>query len=137
VPFDLSMWKLIALGLIAMVVFGPEKLPEIARDAGRMLRQLRGMAQNARSELQTELGDTLGEFDLSELNPKTFVRKHLFEDDEILDPNKHAGGSGSGGSSGGSSSWTPPTAAPASGAAAIVAEPVGRLSPAPYDFDAT
>jgi hypothetical protein len=61
----------------------------------------------------------------------------LFEDDEILDPNKHAGGSGSGGSSGGSSSWTPPTAAPASGAAAIVAEPVGRLSPAPYDFDAT
>ncbi len=33
-PFDLSMWKLLVLGLIALVVFGPDRLPEIARDAG-------------------------------------------------------------------------------------------------------
>ncbi len=80
-PFELSMWKLAVLGIIAMIVFGPERLPEIARDAGRILRQLRGMAQAARTELQSELGDTLGDFDIAELNPKTFVRKHLFEDD--------------------------------------------------------
>jgi sec-independent protein translocase protein TatB len=143
VPFDLSMWKLIALGLIAMVVFGPEKLPEIARDAGRILRQVRGMAQTARAELQTELGDTLGEFDLSELNPKTFVRKHLFEDDEILDPNKpvkYVGGTSSGGEAPASPAWTPPTTGPATApvAAAVgVAEPAGAPTPAPYDFDAT
>ena len=40
-PFDLSMWKLLVLGLIAVVVFGPDRLPEIARDAARTLRQLR------------------------------------------------------------------------------------------------
>src|SRR5664279_6472296 len=74
------MWKLMALGLIATVVFGPDKLPELARDAGRMLRQVRGMAQAARTELRSELGDTVGDFDLSDLNPRTFVRKHLLDD---------------------------------------------------------
>jgi sec-independent protein translocase protein TatB len=81
-PFDLSITKLLVLGVIAMLVFGPDKLPQVARDAGRMLRQLRGLAQQARSDLKSELGDTIGDLDLADLNPRTFVRKHLLEDDE-------------------------------------------------------
>jgi len=80
-PFDLSVTKLLLLGLIAMIVFGPDKLPQVARDAGRMLRQLRGFAQQARSDLKSELGDTVGDFDIADLNPRAFVRKHLVEDD--------------------------------------------------------
>lgn len=78
-PFDLSMWKLLVLGAIALLIFGPDKLPEIARDAGRMVRQLRGMAQAARTELKSELGDTIGDFDVADLNPRTFVRRHLLD----------------------------------------------------------
>jgi sec-independent protein translocase protein TatB len=81
-PFDLSITKLLVLGVIAMLVFGPEKLPQVARDAGRMLRQVRAMAQQARNDLKAELGDAVGDFDIAELNPRTFVRKHLLEDDE-------------------------------------------------------
>lgn len=81
-PFDLSITKLLVLGVIAMLVFGPDKLPQVARDAGRMLRQLRGLAQQARSDLKAELGDTIGDLDIADLNPRTFVRKHLLEDDE-------------------------------------------------------
>ena len=47
-----------------------------------MVRQLRGLAQQARSDLKAELGDTIGDLDLADLNPRTFVRKHLLEDDE-------------------------------------------------------
>ena len=79
-PFDLSMWKLMVLGVIALIVFGPDRLPQLARDAGRTLRQLREMAQAARTELKSELGDTVGDFDFSDLNPRTFVRKHLLDD---------------------------------------------------------
>jgi sec-independent protein translocase protein TatB len=112
VPFDLSMWKLLALGLIALVVFGPDKLPQLARDAGRTVRQLRAMAQAARTELKSELGDTVGDFDLTDLNPRAFVRKHLLDD---LDSDLKA------------------TAAPTPTAASQ-----GPLtSPAPYDLDAT
>src|SRR5664279_3095650 len=91
------MWKLMALGLIATVVFGPDKLPELARDAGRMLRQVRSMAQAARTELRSELGDTVGDFDLSDLNPRAFVRKHLLDDlDTDLESDASTGAAGSG-----------------------------------------
>ena len=117
-PFDLSMWKLMVLGVIALVVFGPDKLPQLARDAGRTMRQLRTMAQTARTELKAELGDTVGEFDFSDLNPRTFVRKHLLDD---LDADLAAPAAG--------------TAAPAPRATAAAARPLD--SPAPYDLDAT
>ena len=80
-PLDLSMTKLLILGVLAMLIFGPEKLPQLARDAGRMVRQFRGMAQQARSELRSELGDVVPDFDIKDLNPRHFVRKHLFEDE--------------------------------------------------------
>jgi len=80
VPFDLSMTKLLVLGLIALVIFGPDKLPQVARDAGRMIRQFKAIAQQARSDLKSELGDTVGDFDFEDLNPRTFVRKHLLDD---------------------------------------------------------
>jgi sec-independent protein translocase protein TatB len=129
VPFDLSMWKLMVLGVIALVVFGPDKLPQYARDAGRMLRQLRGMAQAARTELKSELGDTLGDFDIADLNPRAFVRKHLLDD---LDPDLAAPAAGSAGSAGraGPAGATEPARATATAGAAAGAA-------APFDVDAT
>jgi TatA/E family protein of Tat protein translocase len=49
--------ELLVLLVIAFMVFGPEKLPEIARGAGRGLREFRRMS----SELQASLGTTLQE----------------------------------------------------------------------------
>ncbi len=72
--------------LIGLFVFGPERLPNAARDAGRMLRQFRQMAAGMREELRSELGPEIADLDLSTLNPTTFVRKHLFEDDDPLLP---------------------------------------------------
>jgi sec-independent protein translocase protein TatB len=122
VPFDLSMWKLMVLGVIALIVFGPDRLPQLARDAGRTLRQLRSMAQTARTELKAELGDTVGEFDFSDLNPRTFVRKHLLDDldSDLASPVP-----------GRSPTATTAAAAPAPAAFGAITEP------APYDLDAT
>jgi sec-independent protein translocase protein TatB len=47
-----------------------------------MLRQLRTLAKDARSQIKTELGPEFSDFDLDSLNPRTFVRKNLFEDDD-------------------------------------------------------
>jgi sec-independent protein translocase protein TatB len=77
---DLSFTKLLILGVIALVVFGPDRLPGLATQAGRMLRELRRMADGARSELQDQLGPEFSQFDFNDLNPKHFVRKHLLED---------------------------------------------------------
>src|SRR5204863_6104148 len=70
---------LVVLGLF---VFGPERLPGMAADAGRLLRRVRAYAKGLTEDLKTELGPEVGDLDLASLNPKTFVRKHLLEDDD-------------------------------------------------------
>lgn len=77
---DLSFTKLLVLAVLALVIFGPERLPSIAAQAGRMLRELRRMAEGARSELQDSLGPEFSQFDIADLNPKHFVRKHLMDE---------------------------------------------------------
>lgn len=68
--------------LIGLFVFGPERLPDIARDAGRTLRKVRLYLKDMGEDLRTELGPEVGDLDLRSLHPREFVRKHLLEDDE-------------------------------------------------------
>ena len=77
---DLSFGKLLVLAIIGLVVFGPDRLPGLATQAGRMLRELRRMADGARSELRDQLGPEFSEFDIADLNPRHFVRKHLMDE---------------------------------------------------------
>jgi sec-independent protein translocase protein TatB len=78
--FDLSIPKLLVLAVIALVIFGPNELPKIAHQAGKALRDLRRIADSAKSDLREGLGPEFQDFDFEDLNPKTFVRKHLMDD---------------------------------------------------------
>lgn len=77
--FDLSITKLLILAVLAIVIFGPDQLPKVAAQVGRTLRELRRIADGARSDLRDGLGPEFSDFDLADLNPRTFVRKHLLE----------------------------------------------------------
>ncbi|RKS71874.1 sec-independent protein translocase protein TatB [Actinomadura pelletieri DSM 43383] len=81
--FDVGLGEMAVLVVLALVIFG-DKLPQVAGQAGRMLRQFREMANSAKADLQEGLGPEFKDFDIADLNPKTFVRKHLFEDDDPL-----------------------------------------------------
>jgi sec-independent protein translocase protein TatB len=83
---SLGWLEIVTLLVVALLVFGPDKLPSVARDAAQMLRQIRGMAKGARAQIRSELGPEFSDFDLDSLNPRTFVRKNLLEDDEDDDP---------------------------------------------------
>ncbi|MEU8267374.1 sec-independent translocase [Sphaerisporangium sp. NPDC049002] len=78
--FGLGWPEVLALVVIALLVFGPEKLPQAAKQAGGMLRQVRQMANNAKADLQDNLGPEFANFDPTDLHPKNFVRKHLLQD---------------------------------------------------------
>jgi sec-independent protein translocase protein TatB len=78
--FDLSLTKLLVLAVIALVVFGPHELPKIASQAGKALRDLRRIAEGAKADLRDGLGPEFQDFDFDDLNPRTFVRKHLLDD---------------------------------------------------------
>ena len=78
--FDLSIPKLLALTVIALVIFGPNELPKIASQAGRALRDLRRIAEGAKNDLREGLGPEFADFEMEDLNPKRFVQKHLIDD---------------------------------------------------------
>jgi sec-independent protein translocase protein TatB len=71
--------EIFVLGMLALIIFGPERLPGLAKDAAKALKQIRETAQGARTQLKSELGPEFADVDLESLNPRTFVRKHLLE----------------------------------------------------------
>jgi sec-independent protein translocase protein TatB len=77
---DLDFSKLLVLGVLALIIFGPDRLPAMAAQAGRALREVRKLLDGARSELQENLGPEFKQLDITDLNPKTFVRKHLMDE---------------------------------------------------------
>jgi sec-independent protein translocase protein TatB len=90
--FDLSFTKILVLAVIALVIFGPDQLPKITRQAGQALRDLRRIAENAKADLQEGLGPEFRDFDINDLHPKNFVRKHLWEDFDGDNGNRTANG---------------------------------------------
>jgi sec-independent protein translocase protein TatB len=80
--FDIGIGEIVVLAVIGLLVFGPEKLPRAAADAGRWLRQLRTMAAQAKSDLADSAGVDLNDtFDtvksLRELHPRNLAREFM------------------------------------------------------------
>jgi sec-independent protein translocase protein TatB len=82
--FDLAPLKLVALLVLAVVIFGPDKLPKLIADATRMLRAVREFSDKAKQDIREELGPEFQEFEFQDLNPKTFVRKQIAVHGEAL-----------------------------------------------------
>jgi sec-independent protein translocase protein TatB len=81
VPFiDIHPLELLALFALAIMLFGPDKLPQAIQGAARTLRQFREFTRNAQDDLKKELGPEFQDLDLADLHPKNFVRKHVLGD---------------------------------------------------------
>lgn len=79
---NLGWGEIAVLLVLALFVFGPDRLPGLAAEAGRTLRKVRLYVKGMTEDLKTELGPELGDVDLASLHPRTFVQKHLFSDDD-------------------------------------------------------
>ncbi len=53
--FDIGFWELCLVGLISLLVIGPERLPKAARIAGYWLGKSRSIVANVKSEIKEEL----------------------------------------------------------------------------------
>lgn len=83
--FGIDAIDLVLILVLGVVMFGPERLPEYSRKAARVFVYLRGIANNATSTLRTELGADYSDLELRDLNPKTFIAKHMREEVAALD----------------------------------------------------
>lgn len=52
--FDFGLGELLLVGVVALIVLGPERLPQAARMAGRLVGKLQGFVNNVKQELNTQ-----------------------------------------------------------------------------------
>jgi Tat protein translocase TatB subunit len=78
--FGIEAPELLVLLVVGLLVFGPDRLPEMARQAGSWVRDLRRMVANARRDLSEGIGvDEADLRKLQNLNPKSYVRRNVLD----------------------------------------------------------
>jgi len=77
--FGIGLPEFMVIAFVAILVFGPDKLPELAKQAGQFARKAKQFANSARDELREELGPEFADLELRDLDPRTIVRKHIIE----------------------------------------------------------
>ena len=113
--FDSIGWpEIFVLAVAALFIFGPERLPDLAKEAASGLKRLRAAITGVREQVNESFGEDLPELrdlDLRKYHPRTFIRSQLLDDD--------------------------PPAAPKASVTPAVTRPRDRSSPPPFDADAT
>lgn len=56
--FQIGFWELVVVAIVALFAFGPDKLPAVARIAGRWLSRAKQSYSNIKREFDQELERT-------------------------------------------------------------------------------
>ncbi|MFG3657742.1 sec-independent translocase [Streptomyces sp. NPDC047706] len=78
---DIGPLELVTLVVLAVLVFGPDKLPKVIQDVMSTVRKIREFSESAKQDIRQELGPEFKDFEFEDLNPKTFIRKQLDNED--------------------------------------------------------
>ncbi|MGN6302465.1 MAG: twin-arginine translocase TatA/TatE family subunit [Angustibacter sp.] len=85
--FDINGGEFLILVVVALVVLGPERLPQYAQQLGRLVREARGFAVRAREQVRNEMGEEFDDVDWKALDPRQYdprriVREALLDGDD-------------------------------------------------------
>ncbi|MDI9883509.1 sec-independent translocase [Streptomyces sp. HNM0645] len=80
---DIGALELVTLVVLAVLVFGPDKLPKVIQDVSRFIRKVREFSDNAKHDIRSELGPEFKDFEFEDLNPKAFIRKQLSDNEDL------------------------------------------------------
>ncbi|MFC9587560.1 sec-independent translocase [Streptomyces yangpuensis] len=80
---DIGALELVTIVVLAILVFGPDKLPKVIQDVTGFIRKIRAFSDSAKQDIRSELGPDFKDFEFEDLNPKTFIRKQLSENEDL------------------------------------------------------
>ncbi len=124
-PLDINGGELLIILILALVLIGPERLPQYAAQLARVVRRLKSFATDAKERVNEELGPELADVEWSKLDPRQYDPRRIVRDALLDDsPAKAAA----------------PMAPVAPAAAAVTRQAAPRAAvagPAPFDPDAT
>jgi sec-independent protein translocase protein TatB len=80
VSFGLTIEKLLVIGIIALFLIGPDRLPAYSAQFGRLVRQLRRMASGAKDRMRDELGPDFDDMDWKKLDPRQYDPRRIIRE---------------------------------------------------------
>ncbi|MFI6145032.1 sec-independent translocase [Streptomyces sp. NPDC051109] len=80
---DIGALELVTIVVLAILIFGPDKLPKVIQDVSGVIRKIRAFSDSAKQDIRSELGPEFKDFEFEDLNPKTFLRKQLSENEDL------------------------------------------------------
>jgi sec-independent protein translocase protein TatB len=87
--FGLTFEKLLVIGIIAVFLLGPERLPYYAAQFAKLVRSLRDLANGARERLREEMGPEFDDVDWKKLDPRQYDPRRIIRE-ALLDDGKPA-----------------------------------------------
>jgi len=78
--FGLTFDKVLVIGVIAVFLLGPERLPHYAAQLARLVRCLREMATGAKARMKDELGDDFDEVQWQKLDPRQYDPRRIIRE---------------------------------------------------------
>lgn len=84
--FGLSFDKLLVIGVIAIFVLGPERLPHYAAQLARLVKALRALADGAKDRLRDEMGPEFDEVDWKKLDPRQYDPRRIIREALLDEP---------------------------------------------------
>jgi sec-independent protein translocase protein TatB len=85
--FDINGGEFLILIVVALVILGPERLPQYAQQLARLVREARTFAGKAREQVRAEMGEEFDDVDWKALDPRRYdprriVREALLDGDD-------------------------------------------------------
>ncbi len=78
-------WEFILLLVLAVVILGPERLPEYASKLASLVRQARAMAEGAKGQLREQMGPEFDDIDWRQYDPRQYDPRRIVRE-ALLDP---------------------------------------------------
>ena len=122
--WGLTFEKLLLIGLIAVILIGPDRLPGYAAQFGRLIRSLRDMANGAKTRMREEMGPDYDDVDWKKLDPRQYDPRRIIREALVDEPATTAAA-------------TTVAAAPRESAYAQRQRLIREGRPAPFDSEAT
>lgn len=72
--------KLVVIGIIALLLIGPDKLPGYARKLAEWARRARSFVDGARDRAREEMGPDFDEIDWKRLDPRQYDPRRIIRD---------------------------------------------------------
>lgn len=82
----LTLDKLLVIGVLAVLLIGPERMPAVAERLGQLVRGVRDLANGAKERVREEMGPEFDEVDWRRLDPRQYDPRRIVRDALKDDP---------------------------------------------------